>query len=195
MGRAVSEAAAVLFAENRYTELPPPARPRRGDDRSPGRVLAPPHPGGARASPARTGPAWPDCSASSTAVAATRGATRPAPTWRTTPSAPSSSVPTASVWRSTRSRPGSSTPSRPPPLSSATTRRPSTSWPGRPASSSFRTSCFSGSWAGGGSVQACSLGNPGRPTHNGPRDRPTNAVVETLIAPRRGRPAGWTKER
>ena len=36
--------------------LPPPARPRRGDDRGAGRVLAPPDPGGAGASSAEDGP-------------------------------------------------------------------------------------------------------------------------------------------
>ena len=67
-------------------------------------------------------------SASNTGVGATRGATTPARTWRTTPSAPSWSVPSGSALRSARRRRGSSTRSRPRRPSSATIRRPSTSW-------------------------------------------------------------------
>ena len=46
MGSRVSEEAARLFAENEYQRVPVPARPRRGDGRGPGRVLAPPDPRG-----------------------------------------------------------------------------------------------------------------------------------------------------
>ena len=46
--------AARLFAAEPLPGLPVPARPRRRDGRGPGRVLAPPHPRGAGASPTRT---------------------------------------------------------------------------------------------------------------------------------------------
>ena len=99
----------------RLPRLSPAARHRRRDGRGAGRVLAPAHPRRNGDSPTRTDPACTGCSARSTAVAGTRGATRPAPTWRTTRRWPSCSAPTGSDSRSAR-RPGSSTsPSRPPP--------------------------------------------------------------------------------
>ena len=82
-GRRVSEATAELFAGRPVPGLPAAARPRRRDGRGAGRVgtAASARSG---ASPTRTGPRSPACSASSTAAAATRGATRRAPTSRTT---------------------------------------------------------------------------------------------------------------
>ncbi len=112
--------------------LPPAARPRAS--RWPRRWPSTGTTASARswASPTRTAPPSRACSASSTAAAATRGATRPAPTSRTTSGWPSCSAPSASASRSAR-RPASSTsPSRPRRPSSATTPRPSTSSPGRP---------------------------------------------------------------
>ena len=64
--------------------LPAAARPGRGDGRGAGRAVARPHPRGAATSPTRTTPTSRGCSARSTTAAATRGATRPAPTSRTT---------------------------------------------------------------------------------------------------------------
>ena len=51
------------------------------------------------ASPTRTAPMWPACSARSTAAVATRSATPPAPTWRTTSRWPSCSTPADSASR------------------------------------------------------------------------------------------------
>ncbi len=82
--------------------LPLPPRPRRRDDRGARRALAPPHPRGVglrRRGRARRSPA---CSVSSTAAAATRGATRPAPTSRTTRRWPRCWGPTASASRCPR---------------------------------------------------------------------------------------------
>ena len=81
------------------------------------------------ASATRTAPACWACSARSSAAAATRGATPPAPTSRTTPRWPSCSTPTASAYLLARTPRGSTSPSRPPRRSSATTPRPSTSSP------------------------------------------------------------------
>ena len=84
---------------NRVPGVPAAARPRRGDGRGAGRVLAPAHPRGVglrrRGRPERAA----GCSASSTAAAGTRGATRPAPTSRTTPPSPRCSAPIGSASR------------------------------------------------------------------------------------------------
>ena len=128
MGAAVSEATAALFAENRYQEYlllhglgveMAEALAERGTGAS----------ARSGASPARTAPRSAGCSASSTAAAATRGATRRARTSRTTPRWPGCSAPSASASRSARRPAGSTSPSRPRRPSSATTRRPSTSSP------------------------------------------------------------------
>ena len=89
VGQPVSEYAAKLFAAQRLPRLPRGARPLRAADRGAGRVLAPADP--RRAGPARratrcprtTRPTWRACCAPTTGAAATRSATRPAPTWRT----------------------------------------------------------------------------------------------------------------
>ena len=129
MGAAVSEADGRAVRRQRVPAVPAAARPRRRDGRGARRVLAPPHP--RRVGLRRRGrpDASAGCSASSTAAAATRGATRRARTWRTTPPSPGCSAPSASASRSARRRAGSTSPSRPPRRSSATTPRPSTSSP------------------------------------------------------------------
>ncbi len=72
MGNAVSERTAKLFADGPVPGVPAAARARGRDGRSAGRAVAPPDPRGAGASPTRTVPAWPGCSASSTGAGATR---------------------------------------------------------------------------------------------------------------------------
>ena len=135
--------------------LPPSARSRRGDGRGPGGVLAPSHPRGVGIRRKRTARPSAVCSASSTGAGATPGVTKPVPTWRTTPSAPSWWAPIESAWRSARKPRGSSIRSRPPPPSSAITRRPSTSSSG---ARSRTTTCLlppSGWCAGPGAPARC----------------------------------------
>ncbi len=84
MGAAVSDRTAELFADGPLPGVPAGARPRCRDGRGAGRALAQTHP--RRVGLRRPGRPQPRraSSASSTAAAATRGATRPAPTSRTT---------------------------------------------------------------------------------------------------------------
>jgi 5-methyltetrahydrofolate--homocysteine methyltransferase len=97
MGSAVSEAAATLFAEDRYSDYLrlhgsawrwPKHWPSTGTGVS----------AKSGDSPTRTGPISSGSSASSTGAVATPGATRPAPIWRTTPRWSISSGVIASGW-------------------------------------------------------------------------------------------------
>ena len=92
MGAAVSERDGRAVRRRPVPGLPAAARPRRRDGRGAGRVLAPPHPRGVGLRRRGRPDARRACSASSTAAAATRGATRPAPTSRTTRRSPSCST-------------------------------------------------------------------------------------------------------
>ena len=99
MGQRVSDVTAELFAEDQLPGVPAGARPRGRDGRGARRVLAPPHPRGVGLRRRGRPVAQPACSASSTAAAATRGATRRARTSRTTRPSPSCSTPAASASR------------------------------------------------------------------------------------------------
>ena len=79
--------------------VPAAARHRRGDGRGAGRAVAPAHPRGVGLRRRGRPDAGRACSASSTAAAATRGATPRAPTSRTTPPWPACSGPSGSASR------------------------------------------------------------------------------------------------
>ena len=93
----VASATAELFADEPVPGVPAAARPRRRDGRGARRAAGTAASARSGASPTRTARRSPACSASSTAAAATRGATPRAPTSRTRRRSPSCSTPTASA--------------------------------------------------------------------------------------------------